>query len=219
MYKRVYVWELPVRILHWIHVASMLVLGLTGLYIGHPAFGLGLSQTARPDVMDWVRAVHFVSAYVLGLGFLIRLYWFITGNEYASWRGWVPIGRERWKFMWLQLKYYLFLERKRPEYLGHNPVSGLSYLILGVLIVLQGITGFALYAAPYTSGFWYATFGALLRALGDPALRVIHHILMYLFAAFLVIHLYMAILADLEERNGVMASIISGVKFERVEES
>jgi Ni/Fe-hydrogenase 1 B-type cytochrome subunit len=121
--------------------------------------------------------------------------------------------------MWLQLKYYLFLERKRPEYLGHNPVSGLSYLILGVLIVLQGITGFALYAAPYTSGFWYATCGALLRALGDPTLRVIHHILMYLFTAFLVVHLYMAILADLEERNGVIASIISGVKFERVEES
>jgi hypothetical protein len=48
---------------------------------------------------------------------------------------------------------------------------------------------------------------------------MIHHSLLYLLAAFLVVHLCRAIPADLEERNGVIASIVSGVKFERVEES
>ncbi len=61
--------------------------------------------------------------------------------------------------------------------------------------------------------------GALLRALGDSTQRVIHHVLMYVFTASLVVHLYTAILANLEERNGVIASIVGGVKFERVEES
>ncbi len=215
MFKRVYVWEQPVRILHWIHVASILTLAITGIYIGEPFIWTALGREARVPVTDGVRLVHFIAAYVCGLGFFSRAFWFLFGNEYASWRGWIPTDRERWVFLWRQMKYYLFIERKRPEYLGHNPVAGFSYFLLGIVIVLQGITGFALYSAPYPSGFWHATFGRLLNLFGDPLLRTTHHILMYFFGIFLVTHLYMAILADLEERNGVMASIISGVKFER----
>jgi Ni/Fe-hydrogenase 1 B-type cytochrome subunit len=33
---RVYVWELPVRAFHWVHVASVAVLAFTGYYIGNP---------------------------------------------------------------------------------------------------------------------------------------------------------------------------------------
>jgi Ni/Fe-hydrogenase 1 B-type cytochrome subunit len=201
MYKRVYVWELPVRILHWFHF-----------------IGLALGQTVRVQVTDWVRLVHFVAAYVFGLGFLARLYWFFAGNQYASWRSWVPVSRERWIFFWRQLKYYLFLERERPQYLGHNPVSGLSYLALGVMILAQGITGLALYSEPYPSGFWRVTLGWLTILFGDPIFRLIHHGLMYLFGIFLLVHLYMAVLGDVEEGNAPITSIISGIKFERVEE-
>jgi Ni/Fe-hydrogenase 1 B-type cytochrome subunit len=218
MYKRVYVWELPVRILHWVHVASIFVLALTGLYIGHPFVGLAFGQSVRVQVTDWVRLVHFVAAYVFGLGFLTRLYWFFAGNQYASWRSWVPVSRERWIFFWRQLKYYLFLERERPQYLGHNPVAGLSYLALGVMILAQGITGLALYSEPYPSGFWRVTLGWLTILFGDPIFRLIHHGLMYLFGIFLLVHLYMAVLGDVEEGNAPITSIISGIKFERVEE-
>jgi Ni/Fe-hydrogenase 1 B-type cytochrome subunit len=218
MYKRVYVWELPVRILHWVHVVNIFVLALTGIYIGQPFIGLAFGQTVRVQVTDWVRLVHFVAAYVFGLGFLARLYWFFAGNQYANWRGWVPVSRERWIFFWRQLKYYLFLERERPQYLGHNPVSGLSYLAVGVMILAQGITGLALYSEPHPNGFWRVTFGWLTTLFGDPILRLIHHGLMYLFGIFLLVHLYMAVLGDVEEGNAPITSIISGIKFERVEE-
>ena len=218
MYKRVYVWELPVRILHWFHVASILVLALTGVYIGHPFIGLlALGQSVRAHVTDWIRLVHFLASYVFGLGFLVRVYWFFAGNQYASWRGWVPVNRERWVALWEQLKYYLFLRRDRPEYLGHNPVSGLSYFAIGVLVMVQGITGLALYAAPYyLSGLWRFTFSWLLTSVGGPILRLIHHGLMYLFGIFLLVHLYMAVLGDVEEGSAPITSIISGIKFERV---
>ena len=35
-FERVYVWELPVRIYHWVTVVSMLALIATGLLIGGP---------------------------------------------------------------------------------------------------------------------------------------------------------------------------------------
>nr|HID14166.1 Ni/Fe-hydrogenase, b-type cytochrome subunit [Anaerolineae bacterium] len=217
MLQRVQVWELPVRIFHWVHVASMGVLAFTGYYIGSP-FVVVPGETAQTYLMGWMRAVHFVTAFLLGLSFLVRVYWFFAGNPYASWRDWIPARRERWSFFWQQLKYYVFLSKERPHYMGHNPVAGLSYAALGLMILIQGVTGFALYAEPYPSGLWRTVFGWLLTLFGNQALRLVHHALMWLFGAFFIIHLYMAVLADVEERNGAITGIVSGVKFDRAGE-
>jgi Ni/Fe-hydrogenase 1 B-type cytochrome subunit len=211
MFKRVFVWEVPVRVQHWLHVASIVVLTLTGIYIGSPFIG----QAIGTEITDRMRFAHFVAAWVFGLGFLVRFYWFFVGNRYARWRMWLPAGRRRLGDLWEMLKYYLFLRRDRPAYLGVNPISGLTYLALGVLIVLQGITGIALYAEPFPIGFWKVTFGWIVTLFGSQTLRLVHHALMYLFGAFLVLHLYMAALADVEEGNAPITSIISGWKFER----
>lgn len=218
MWKRKYVWEFPVRLQHWIHVVAMLALAVTGIYIGSPFFSLAAGQTTEISLTDGMRFSHFVAAWILGLGFLVRLYWFFVGNEYARWKSWAPVGREKLRGMWQQIRYYLFLERVRPRYTGVNPVSGVTYLILGVILVLQGATGIALFAEPLPNGFWRATFGWMLDTFGSQSIRLLHHGLMYAFAVFLVIHLYMAVLGDIEEGNAPITSIVSGWKFERAEE-
>ena len=214
MYKRIFVWEVPVRVQHWFHVISIVTLAVTGIYIGSPFIGLAVGTTAGTQVTDGMRFAHFVAAWIFGLGFLVRFYWFFVGNRYARWRMWLPASRRRMAALWEMLKYYLFLRRDRPAYLGVNPISGLTYLSLGVLIVLQGITGMALYAEPFASGFWKVTFGWILTLVGNQTVRLIHHALMYLFGVFLVVHLYMAVLADTEEGNAPITSIVSGWKFE-----
>jgi Ni/Fe-hydrogenase 1 B-type cytochrome subunit len=35
-YRRVYVWELPVRVYHWINAVALVVLCVTGFLIGAP---------------------------------------------------------------------------------------------------------------------------------------------------------------------------------------
>jgi Ni/Fe-hydrogenase 1 B-type cytochrome subunit len=214
MFKRVFVWEVPVRVQHWFHVISIVALAVTGIYIGSPFIGLAVGTTAGTQVTDTMRFTHFVAAWIFGLGFLVRFYWFFVGNRYSRWRMWLPASRRRMGELWEMLKYYLFLRRDRPSYLGVNPISGLTYLSLGVLIVLQGITGMALYAEPFASGFWKVTFGWILTLLGNQNVRLIHHALMYLFGVYLVVHLYMAVLADTEEGNAPITSIVSGWKFE-----
>jgi len=218
MWRRVYVWEAPVRIQHWIHVISMVVLTATGVYIGSPFFGLEVGQEFEFHITDWMRFTHFVGAWVFGLGFLVRLYWFFVGNEYARWSGWAPFSRKKLQGLVEQTKYYLLLRRKRPRYTGVNPVSGITYLFLGVIIVLQGLTGIALYSEPYPSGLWRVGFGWILTAFGSQTVRLVHHGLMYVFAAFLLIHLYMMVLGDIEEGNAPITGIISGWKFEPADE-
>jgi len=213
MHERVYVWELPVRAFHWAHVISIVVLAFTGYYISNP-FIVVPSETAQTYLMGWIRYAHFIFAFAFGVGFLVRVYWLFVGSPYSSWQDWIPASRERWTFFWKQLKYYIFLERERPQYMGHNPVAGLSYAGLGLMILIQGITGFALYAEPYAGGFWRTLFGWLLSLFGNQTLRLIHHTLMWLFGAFFIVHLYMAVLADVEERNAAVTGIVSGVKFD-----
>ncbi|MEW6573921.1 MAG: Ni/Fe-hydrogenase, b-type cytochrome subunit [Bacillota bacterium] len=216
--RRVLVWELPVRLFHWATALSIIVLGITGYYIGSP-FGSVSGDPAQAYLMGWVRFIHFVAAFVLGVALLVRLYWFFAGNRYASWREWIPVSRERRAFFWRQLKYYLFLSRERPLHLGHNPVAGLSYLVIALLILVQGLTGFALYAEAFQDGFWRVLFGWPLVLFKNQDLRLVHHLAMWIFGAFLVVHLYMGILADIEERNGTLRSIFGGCKFEEEKEA
>ena len=61
-YRRVYVWELPVRIYHWVNAACVVVLIVTGFIIGRP-FALTYSSEAYQQYwFGTVRFVHLTSS-------------------------------------------------------------------------------------------------------------------------------------------------------------
>ena len=58
------------------------------------------------------------------------------------------------------------------------------------------------------------TFGHLAPYLGGfQWVRVIHHVAAWYFPIFIVLHVYLAIRADLLERSGTISSIVSGGRF------
>ena len=210
-FTRRYVWQPVVRWYHWINVLCMLVLAITGYYIGNP-FG-NVAGIPFPYVTAQMRFIHYVAATVLALVLIVRLYWTFAGNRYARWTGMLPLNRERARDLWKQFKYYAFLSSDRPCYVGHNPIAGLSYAILWLLTILQGITGLALNAQVNPGGFWWTWFGWLFGVSANQTIRLVHHSLMWVFIIFFLIHVYMAVLDDVEERDGLMSSIVNGVKW------
>lgn len=74
-FRREYVWELPVRISHWVNAACLIVLFLTGIYISHPILAPS-GEAYKNFVMGRVRQIHFISAMVFMVSFLVRVYWF-----------------------------------------------------------------------------------------------------------------------------------------------
>jgi Ni/Fe-hydrogenase 1 B-type cytochrome subunit len=136
-----------------------------------------------------------------------------VGNRYARWGGILPLRKERARDLWQQFKYYIFLARDRPCYVGHNPIAGFSYAVLWVLTIIQGGLGLALNAEVNPGGFWWTWFGWLFGVSANQTIRLIHHSLMWVFILFFLIHLYMAILDDVEERDGILSSIVNGVKW------
>jgi len=63
-YRWVYLWEWPIRAMHWTAALCVVVLAVTGLYIGKPYFVTGGEASAH-FLMGWVRFFHFAAAALL----------------------------------------------------------------------------------------------------------------------------------------------------------
>lgn len=211
MRREAYVWELPVRLIHWTIFLSIGVLSVTGYYIGDP-FIIVRGQAYGDYLMGWMRFIHAVAAYVFTLSVLARIYWAFVGNRYARWNEFLPVSRERLTGLFKMQAYYLFLRRDTYPSVGHNPLAGLSYLWLYLFFVIQILTGFALRSAGYPGGYWRTAFGWILVVFGTQNVRLVHHLLMWVIIAWLVHHVYSAILVDSEEKSGLISSIFTGHK-------
>ncbi len=136
----VYVWQLPVRITHWVTVISIGVLTVTGIYIATPFLGT-TGPASNQYLMGSVRFIHFVTAFVFTASVLFRIYWAFVGNTYARWHQFLPVTAARRRDARRMLGYYVFLRREPPAEVGHNPLAGITYLVVFALFLLQIITG------------------------------------------------------------------------------
>lgn len=217
-YHWVYLWEWPIRAMHWVAVLSIVTLVVTGFYIGRPYFMTGGEASAH-FLMGWMRFLHFTAAAALVATAIVRLYWMIAGNQFERWRALFPLRPRDWVNMYRQVKYYLLIQpEKAPHYLGHNPLQQLSYTALYGVAAVQVATGFAMYGQANPGGFFYTLFGWVVPLLGGIQIaHFVHHIVTWVFLIFIPIHVYLAIRADHLERTGTISSIISGGRFVRSE--
>jgi Ni/Fe-hydrogenase 1 B-type cytochrome subunit len=210
---RVYVWELPVRLTHWLIVASIAVLSVTGIYIGNP------SPIFRDPMEAWlpmstVKMIHSYTSIVFVLSVLARVGWMFVGNTYARWDKFLPVTRRRWQAVAPTVWFYSFRLRKPPGFVGHNPLAGLTYTLVFVVYFVMIATGFAMYSAQAPLGSPMRLFQSLIPLFGDLQMaRWLHHGSMWALIAFAVHHVYSAVLMSQIEANATVESIFSGYKF------
>jgi Ni/Fe-hydrogenase 1 B-type cytochrome subunit len=210
---RVYVWELPVRVTHWLIALSIAVLSATGIYIGHPFITVS-GPAGEHFVMGWAKVIHSYAAIAFTLSVLARVTWMFTGNKYAHWDKFIPVHRPRRSGLWPTLKFYLFALRKPPGFVGHNPLAGLTYTLVFGLYFTAIATGLAMYSASAGVGSPMRAFTFLIPFAGGlQTARWIHHIVMWLLLGFTVHHVYSGVLMSSVEANATMESIFSGFKF------
>jgi len=212
--ERVYIWELPVRLAHWLLFFSILVLAATGYYIGHPFISAPGAASAH-FIMGSMRSVHLYASVVFTLSALVRVYWAFAGNSYARWSELIPVSRQRWRSFRQALLFYTFLSRESVDYLGHNALAGLTYAGIFAVYFVMMATGFALYTVYASPSSPMQVFGFLIPLFdGLQVARLIHHIGMWVILIFAVAHVYFPVLYSIIERNGVFDSIFSGFKFQ-----
>lgn len=205
----VYVWQYPLRLVHWGLVISLAALSFTGYYIHNPFI---VGQVNRPFLMGWFRFVHEAFAMVFIALFLLRLYLFFAGNRWVRWRSYVPRRAEHFKEMLEMAKFYLFIKPKPVSKIGHNALAALSYIGLYAMVAVEILTGLAMYqwlAHGPILGFFV---GWVRGLISMPNIRLIHYFLMFVFIAFGILHVHLAMLVSREEKKGLMDSIFIGYK-------
>jgi len=210
----VYLWHWPIRAMHWIAALSIVVLVVTGFYIGKPYFMTGGEATSR-FTMGWVRFIHFSAAATLVATGIVRLYWLFAGNRYERLPALFPVRRRDWVNLWRMIKYYFMIDEEHaPHYLGHHPLQQLTYTMTYLVALLMAVTGFTLYGLSNPGGFFASAFGWVAPLLGgNQRVRFLHHALTWVFLIFIPIHVYLAVRADSMDRTGTISSILSGGRF------
>lgn len=208
----VYVWEVPVRIAHWVIAFSIAILSVTGLYIGHP-FSVGAGPASQSFLMGWIRVIHGYAAYAFIAAIVMRMVWMFTGNKYSHWDKFISIHRVRQTGFMPTVFFYSFLRDKPPAYVGHNPVAASAYTLVYGLCIIEIAAGLVMRGASNPTS-WVAGFGSLAWIFGGLAMaRWIHHVIMWLLLGFTVHHVYSAVLVAMIEKNGTIDSIFSGYKW------
>ena len=217
-FKRVYVWELPVRIFHWLNVLALFVLVLTGFLIANPPALLSSAEATNLHSFGIIRFLHFTAAYIFLFVMILRVYWAFVGNRFASWRAFWPFTKKNWNNFWHVMKIDVMLMNEKEEdvtkiSIGHNSVATLSYLVMFVLAIVQVLTGFGLYSDMST--WWLPKMFTWVVPFfgGDFLVRSIHHTSMWLFIFFAMVHVYLVFYHDWLEGRGEVSSIFGGYKF------
>ncbi|HEY6057579.1 MAG TPA: Ni/Fe-hydrogenase, b-type cytochrome subunit, partial [Candidatus Limnocylindrales bacterium] len=204
---RLYVWQAPVRITHWVTAGSIGLLCVTGAYIADPFL-----IPPGGSVMGTVRLVHIAAAFVFLASGLLRTIWLLGGNRFSRWSAFIPTSRRQATELFRQAAFYSFVRKELPKVLGHNQLAATAYLVLFFLLLVETATGFAL------DGLLGAEPGAtalgwLRELIGPQALRTIHHLTMWAILGIALFHIYSCILVDHLEGNGLLSSMVSGYKF------
>lgn len=213
-FRRVYVWELPVRVYHWINALCVLVLTITGVLIAHPP---AIASAAEASFSYWFginRFIHFATAYLFLFNFAFRIYWGFAGNQYADWKNFLPFRKKQFEEVGDVLSVDILQARDRPlNSLGHNQLAYFTYFVMFLVFLFQVISGFGLYAA--MSDSWIAQrFAWVVPLFGsDYDLRHWHYLAMWFFILFTFVHVYLVFYHDYVEGHGVMSSMVGGWKF------
>jgi cytochrome b len=119
------VWDLPLRIFHWLLVAGFFVAYFTE---------------------DDLLALHVWAGYLISGLLVFRLVWGFVGNQYARFANFLCKPSQSIAYV----KDVVAL--KARHYLGHNPAGAAMIVLLLFGLLMTCLTGFAVYGADQAAG-------------------------------------------------------------------
>ena len=191
-------WEGPAipatpKIMHFQHVAAMIALAVSGMYIRFPFFNGG--RTA----MRWV---HYVAMTIVFFNLIARL-WYAFGSARRDYREFAITKRDVTTAPKVIL-YYTFVKPSKPHLGKYNVMQKMTYILFVPLLVAQAFTGFSLITAriPVVGsprdllvGWWL---GAMLGSTDMAGwwMRTTHYLINWLFIVLTTIHVYLSVTED-----------------------
>ena len=159
------VWDLPLRLFHWFLVLAIVV-----------AF---LSSEEDSPLNQW----HILAGWVAGILIVFRLVWGFVGGEHSRFADFVRPSRIGEHVAGL-------LQRSAEPAVGHNPLGGMSVLILLALIATTVWTG----------------------AFGGESAEGIHELVAWTLLGFVGVHVAAVVIMSVLQRENLITAMITGRK-------
>ncbi len=175
--QTVLVWNLPVRVFHW-----LLVVSFAGAWL-----------TAESEAQQMI---HYAFGYTACGLVLFRIIWGLIGTRYARFTQFIK-GPSKSTHHIKSL-----LNRQQDRELGHNPVGALTMVLLMVLVLLLGLTG-----------YWIVK-DLLSELVGDA-----HEIIASLAMAVVTVHIAAAILMSFFQKENLIKSMVTGKKMGTIDQA
>ncbi|MER2494381.1 cytochrome b/b6 domain-containing protein [Catenovulum sediminis] len=178
------VWDIPLRIVHWGLVLSV-ILAYATYYVGGEFF-----------------SYHIIIGYVVIVLVSFRLVWGIFGTHHSKFVN----------FNCQPKKVFLYVKKifnKEEElYLGHNPLASIMALLLLASMLVQGISG--LFVSDDVEYFGPMYFWVEEETSG--LMRNVHRLMFHVLMAFVVIHVLAAVAHFFFGEKTITFSIVNGQK-------
>lgn len=169
------------KIMHGVHVASMITLAVSGLYTRFPIFAGG---------REIMKNVHFVAMYLVVIILVMRIYYafMMDGRNFVmTFKDIMNMPRV--------LMYYMFIGKSYPHLSKYNVMQKMTYgLVFPIFMVLQAYTGFSLMWPKILLG-WAGNFAGGVAAAAAWA-RIAHFAIAMFLIMFTLIHMCLSFIED-----------------------
>jgi len=178
------VWDIPVRVFHWLLVA-LIVVSFTTAQIGGNAM-----------------RIHELSGFSILTLVLFRVLWGIFGSTYARFSDFVRHPRQA-------IEYARSLRRGRSAfYAGHNPLGGWMVVALLLCLLVQTATGLFANDDVMTEG---PLFEWVSKRTSDILSRI-HEVNFYVLLALITLHVAAALYYLWGKRENLILPLFTGRK-------
>lgn len=186
--REVRVWDIFVRLFHWLLVAAFF--------------------TAYLTEGDDLLPVHTWAGYaVLGL-VLARVFWGFAGSQHARFVDFLFPPR-------VIAGYLQDLAAGRPRrYLGHNPAGGAMILLMLLSLVLTTLSGIAVFGADQHAGLMAGLFAGASEELED-VIEEAHELLANFTLLLVIVHVIGVIVESIVHRENLTWAMVTGRKREQ----
>ena len=198
------IWDLPVRLFHWLLVVLIALLWFSGEFGGLDiSTTLPLMGNVYIDNME----LHSLTGQTVLLLLIFRILWGIWGSTTAR------ISHFMHRPARIKNKLTLMLKGRIEDSTGHNPLGGLMVLILIIVLTSQVLTGLfssdgILYDAPLT----HLVSGDVIDVMTS-----LHHQIFGVLQILIVLHICAIIYYRLRGHN-LITPMITGLRKKPVDE-
>ncbi|MCI2283839.1 cytochrome b/b6 domain-containing protein [Colwellia sp. MSW7] len=191
MTKKLFVWDLSVRLFHWLLIISL----LSAWYTSDGERGL----------IDYHLKIGY---FILGL-ILFRITWGIFGTHYAKFSQFLPTKTK--------LKNYLKKSKQEKGYttIGHNPLGGLMVVFMLLLILSQAISGLFMNDDVFTTGPYYESASSSVQKI----MSFIHHNVFDVILIVSVLHIGAIFYYLFTKKINLIVPMITGYKLSHSEKT